>query len=319
MADRITEIFEKYDFTVNGTSRGRGVTVLNTDKGLKMIKEYRGSGRHIEWSALMLDNINASNNLLVDSYEKNKDNEYISTGNDGTKYIVKSWYECRDCDVKSFGDIVQTAGTLAILHNELERYGPESPDYKSPNPLNEMEKHNKELWRIRKYLSGKNNKNNFELMAAAYCDSFCEEGQRAAEAGRNNKPYFDNMSLSHGEYNYHNICFTKTLPVVVNFEKLSYGWQIMDLYNYIRKIMEKYDWDIRLGYKLITEYDRKRRITDDDMKVLCVFFRYPEKFWKILNGYYNSNKAWIPFKNEEKLRRVIEQNGRRLEFINTVQ
>ena len=30
-------------------------------------------------------------------------------------------------------------------------------------------------------------------------------------------------------------------------------------------------------------------------------FSYPEKFWKIINYYFNSNKAWYSEKNEEKL------------------
>ena len=42
---------------------------------------------------------------------------------------------------------------------------------------------------------------------------------------------------------------------------------------------------------------------------------YPEKFWKIINQYINSNKSWIPDKNVDKLRKVIEQNERRRELI----
>ena len=44
----------------------------------------------------------------------------------------------------------------------------------------------------------------------------------------------------------------------------------------------------------------------------------PEKFWKIINQYINSNKSWIPDKNVDKLRKVIEQNERRRELIDKI-
>ena len=45
---------------------------------------------------------------------------------------------------------------------------------------------------------------------------------------------------------------------------------------------------------------------------------YPEKFWKIINQYINTNKSWIPDKNVDKLRKVIEQNERRRELIDKI-
>lgn len=33
----------------------------------------------------------------------------------------------------------------------------------------------------------------------------------------------------------------------------------------------------------------------------------PEKFWKIINYYFNSNKAWYSEKNEEKLKQLQNQ------------
>jgi hypothetical protein len=42
---------------------------------------------------------------------------------------------------------------------------------------------------------------------------------------------------------------------------------------------------------------------------------FPEKFWKIINQYYNAGKAWVPAKNIDKLKIVIEQNMRRRELI----
>ena len=34
---------------------------------------------------------------------------------------------------------------------------------------------------------------------------------------------------------------------------------------------------------------------------------YPEKFFKVANSYYHSNKAWISIKNVEKMQMAVRQ------------
>ena len=86
----------------------------------------------------------------------------------------------------------------------------------------------------------------------------------------------------------------------------------------MRKLLEKNNWDIKLAYKMIEEYDNVKRISDIDLQLLAVLFAYPEKFWKIINYYFNSNKSWIPRKSIEKLELVIAQNPLREKFVDTI-
>ncbi|MGN0374858.1 MAG: phosphotransferase, partial [Butyrivibrio sp.] len=217
------------------------------------------------------------------------------------------------------GDLFMAVRALAVLHNEMEKNAPEKPLYAARSLKEEMEGHNREIKRIRKYLYGRNNRTEFELLATAGCDIFYEEGKRAIakleEFAPENKLH---KGLCHGDYNFHNVCFAKQLPVVLNFDKQNYNFLMADLYCFMRKIMEKNDWDYKLGYHMIDEYDKERNITEEDIELLSVLFSYPEKFWKILNGYFNSNKAWIPQKKLDKMKKFLEQNEKRLDFIKTI-
>ena len=76
--------------------------------------------------------------------------------------------------------------------------------------------------------------------------------------------------------------------------------------------------DIKLAYRFITEYDKIRTLNDDDLRLLEIMFTFPEKFWKLINSYNNSRKTWLPARNTEKLKKVIAQNNKRLDFINTL-
>ena len=54
------------------------------------------------------------------------------------------------------------------------------------------------------------------------------------------------------------------------------------------------------------------------MELLRIMLSYPEKFWKVTNKYYNSNKAWISDKNMEKLKMVKEQADVKQKFVDTI-
>jgi hypothetical protein len=45
-------------------------------------------------------------------------------------------------------------------------------------------------------------------------------------------------------------------------------------------------------------------------------FYYPEKFWKILNHYYNGNKAYLSDQVKEKMKKVYNQQGKKERFVN---
>ena len=82
--------------------------------------------------------------------------------------------------------------------------------------------------------------------------------------------------------------------------------------------MEKYQWKESLGRKILEMYESVRPLEDREKEFLALCLAYPEKFWKIINQYINANKSWIPEKNVEKLRKVIEQNGRKRELIDKI-
>ena len=105
---------------------------------------------------------------------------------------------------------------------------------------------------------------------------------------------------------------------IVNFEKCMPDNPIRDLYLLLRKLLEKSNWSVELGSELLSAYERVRSISARDYIDLYYRLAYPEKFWKIMNFYFNSGKAWIPGKNQEKLEKLIEQEKDKQHFLDEV-
>ena len=105
---------------------------------------------------------------------------------------------------------------------------------------------------------------------------------------------------------------------MVNMLKVNYAPAVQDLYDFLRKVMEKNNWDIPLGKTLLEAYSNIRPLSVREFEVLKAILSYPEKFWKIINYYYNSNKAWYSEKNEDKLKQFRKQEKLRWKFIDNM-
>ena len=69
---------------------------------------------------------------------------------------------------------------------------------------------------------------------------------------------------------------------------------------------------------MLEAYEEVRPL--DVLSRIDLYYRlaYPEKFWKIVNFYYNSGKAWIPGRNQEKLEKLVSQEKEKQHFLEEV-
>ena len=186
-------------------------------------------------------------------------------------------------------------------------------NYQEKSLKEEYMRHNQELRKIRKFIRSHGAVCSFEKDYLASVEWFLEKGEKALamlekteyETLRENS--FQEGCVCHGEYNQHNVLITGKGVAVTNFGHCSFDVQIGDLYRFMRKVLEKYGWDLRLSQKMLSAYNKERVISKEEWENLKVRFTYPEKYWKLANYYFCHNKAWISEKNAEKLRNLIEQ------------
>ena len=59
---------------------------------------------------------------------------------------------------------------------------------------------------------------------------------------------------------------------------------------------------------MLEAYERELPLSEQERFYLAVSLYYPEKVWKLIHHYYNSNKAWVPEKSAEKLEVFLDQD-----------
>lgn len=334
MYDRGLSVLEQYGLESTAVYRGRGSLICDTDKGLVLIKEFCGTPKKLECQARLLSCISEQSQVPADEILQNQEGSYISVDKENVPYIVKKWYEGKECDTRCEADIYTGLSAMAGLHKVMQM--PVELHYVREPLHREFARHNAELRKIRKFVAAKRRKNDFELQFLESIRSFLghgEEALRRLELSGYEKLRQETLEkgcICHGEYNQHNVLILgeksakrqQRLPgaeaAVTNFDRWGYDEQMADLYQFMRKILEKHDWDTELGKKMLTAYDQVKPLKKKELENLQLRFSYPEKYWKLANYYYTHNKAWISEKNVEKLKRLSAQQDKWRNFVETM-
>jgi spore coat protein I len=326
MEEKGRNVLEQYTFQVVRTMGTRGALLCDTNAGLKLLMPYAGRPETLEIEAAVLEAIASMRQVRVDTIVRNKEGQLMSADEDGTYYVVKDWYGGQNPIMNDSYDLQRGAALLGRLHNCFHQLGMEKLT-ENCHKLNTaisldqlLDKRTNELKRIYNYIRKKSQKEEFERQVLA-CFAQQYDNATAAVNTLKQADYIElwqqkqkQGELCHGCYNYHNIYYGNDWQAVVRFEQMHFGMQIWDFYGYLRKAMEKNQWNKDLGLSLFRAYSAIHPVSAKEVEVLLALLRFPEKFWKILNYYMNTNKAWISEKNMEKLIKVCRQQKLKCEF-----
>ncbi len=324
MYNREDEILEQYNLEIKNTAKGRGALICDTNKGMLLLKTFRGSKERAEFLYTILEFMHQQGFLSETILPLNEENVLAEDDVNALFYCVKSYFPGKECDVRNRDEILLAVKKLAGLHNLARCYDKEIPAFLKVEKcglLTEYQRHNRELNKVKNYIRNKHRKNDFEML---FMRVYANYQQQAAEVTEQLKAQMENLDeklekqmwgLCHGDYNQHNIIFCQGEWVLVNFEQMSYDVQIQDLANFMRKILEKNNWNTGLGIEMITAYDGVKKLLPKELEQLYLRLAYPHKYWKIANHYYNSKKSWVSGRDIEKLEKIMAQEEQRKQFL----
>lgn len=319
--DRAVSLLDQYDIEVLRTRKGRGAILCDTEKGCFIFREYIGGAEKLLLLDKILKRIEEKGEVQAEMLIPTREGELAVKDGDGISYILKTYCEGRECNIYDRNECMEAVKLLALLHDSLSFPPEEDGIQLMVSQGREFEKRNRELRKIRKYLQQKSQKVPFELRLLNAFDLFLEQGLTIAEewgsyhfGGEDG----EEITYCHGDYQYHNIIHSGEGWFLTNFEKCVPDSPMRDLYLLMRKLLEKSGWSVPLGRELLEAYGQLRPISVMDRIDLYHRLAYPEKFWKIANFYYNSGKAWIPERNSEKLRKLLEQEEQKQDFLEAV-
>ena len=316
--NQIDAILAQYEMEVYEVTKGRGTYICTTSKGKFVLTGFRGSKEKGELLREYLSKLK-NHGFIVEQIEINKNGEAVTVDEEtGERYILKDYIVGTELNVNRVKELKDAATLLAEYHNisnDIEWKELEESMLCAQNINEEKTRHYRELIKARNYMRSKKKKNDFERIYLNQYDGMFQIAKKSLDLLEKETEDVITTGIGHGEYNQHNVVFVDGHWQIVNFENFGIRWCILDVANFLRKMLEKNDWEINVGAEIIDAYRKKRPLTEADWEKLYALLLFPEKFWKITNHYMNSRKTWISQRDIEKLKKVIEQEEKRLHFM----
>ena len=289
-------------------------------KSNKQIIEERGNS--------VREEIEGSNVMLEEKREQSQSDKkewwQLPFPDNCDIYVIRKWFPGEEVNFRNAEFLKRAAAALGKLHNAMEIV--EVPEelaifHPSMALLETWQKHNRELKRIRRYILNKKQKNEFEILFLSMEGGYFDTARNAChllEQGNCRQLFLEaakQQKFCHGSYNYHNLLDSRMGLATVCFENAGIGVPVFDLYQMMRKLLEKNRWEKGLAIDVLREYEKQRRLDKRERELLYIMLLYPEKFWKVSNHYYNSRKSWINKIDIVKLEELGRQQSKRQETL----
>ena len=318
MYNQTEAILSQYDMEINEVVKGRGSYICNTNRGMKLLVPFCGSKEKGEFLNSYLKLLK-EHGFWVEQILLNKNMEAV-TEDEGTgeRFIVKDYVAGTELNTARYSEMEAAVCLLAEYHAISEKMEIEIPDRIKESAklvVDTRYRHYRELVKVKNYIRSRKKKNEFEQIYMKNFEPMLATAERSMELLKEQALQTPKCDVCHGDYNQHNVVFSEERWKMIHFENIMYCWSVVDLANFLRKMLEKNNWDIELGMHLIEIYHKHCPMEAVQLRQLYGILLFPEKFWKITNHYINSRKAWISGRDIEKLKKVIEQETRRLNFM----
>lgn len=313
---RADQILSAYPKEFTGNMKGRGSILCTDREGIYLLKEYTGSVHRLELLEETLRYLKEQG-FLTEELVRTKDGMVCYTDTDGMSFFLRKTFQGRECDTRNTEEVLCVTKHMAKLHMLLADCHPvcKEDDVWCAVPQSLAEKRTRELKKVRNYIRAKKTRNAFESEFLHGYEHYMEQANKVLELEASACVPEGVQQLCHGDFNQHNLLFTREGLAVTGFEKLRYDLCMSDLTNFMRKILEKHNWNSGLGMDMVMAYHSVRELAPWEFRQLYLKLLYPEKFWKIVNHYYNARKTWVSLRDIEKLVRLSEQEVKREEFL----
>lgn len=158
MNDRAVELLEQYEIEVLRTRKGRGAIVCDTNQGCLIFKEYTGSQERITLQDKLLKQVAEAGLVQVERIVPDREGALFVRDHEGVKYVLKTWQEGRECNVRDRSECLEAVRLLARLHGSMTLPA-DTPDLPAAFCIDrEYDKRSRELKRVRNYLQQKRQK-----------------------------------------------------------------------------------------------------------------------------------------------------------------
>ncbi len=307
--------------------RSKDKYICNTSNGVKELIECPFSHNKI------MAQYNGKKHLIdkgfenIINYDLTKTTEipYYKDEDQNKHYVLQTCIKGEMCDLNSEKNILNAIELLANFHRKS--MGFESVDgYMIKDEIGGLEEkyHNKlmELEKTKDKIKRNIKKNDFDYVLQGNIDHYINMGygslqilakSNCAEVEEKER---EEKGFCHYDYGNNNLAISGIKRIIIrDMYCPGYQLKVYDIAGFIKKLVKYVDWNYEITDKIIEEYNKHNKITNNEIKILIGMLAFPQKVWKIANKHYNTNQKIFDKYNEMQLKYLIEKKDTHYKYI----
>lgn len=298
--DLSEEFFNKLGVEVYDIIPLRKVFVLFTNKGKKILKSINSSKERIRFIDKIL-NIIKQNDKYILQYCKNSEN-HIVTNWKGKSYVLLDMIDGREASFTNPLEVEWCTKALANFHNASENIISKITEEelklnKSNNLIYEFLNDLCFISEAERVIGKFRYKNEFDTLFLANVSKAKNDLNRSINLLSNssyNEIYSDtnNMVICHLDLAHHNFIIDENEVNMIDFEYCKVDIRVVDIYNFITKVVKNYAYDKKIINKIINDYSSIHNISEKEEEIIFSLLNYPRDFVSICKDYYLKQKSW---------------------------
>lgn len=298
--DLSEEFFNKLGVEVYDIIPLRKVFILFTNKGKKILKSINSSKERIRFIDKIL-NIIKQNDKYILQYCKNSEN-HIVTNWKGKSYVLLDMIDGREASFTNPLEVEWCTKALANFHNASENIISKITEEelklnKSNNLIYEFLNDLCFISEAERVIGKFRYKNEFDTLFLANVSKAKNDLNRSINLLSNssyNEIYSDtnNMVICHLDLAHHNFIIDENEVNMIDFDYCKVDIRVVDIYNFITKVVKNYAYDKKIINKIINDYSSIHNISEKEEEIIFSLLNYPRDFVSICKDYYLKQKSW---------------------------
>ncbi|AAO34915.1 spore coat protein [Clostridium tetani] len=321
--DLDSTLFENFKVKPKEVLPLRSVFIISDETGEKILKKVNYTVDELEFIKKGLNYVNRSFNRTINFLET-KDNKPYVIWNDSI-YCMMNLVEGRESDYSNPMDLIVATEALAELHYAGKGF---YSDIQSKNNLGKIIKNFKrkerEMELFRELALIYNNKSKFNNIFIENADYLIDKIKKSIKI-LENSCYYKLCSMEekrvfcHHDLAYHNIIINKDKGYFVDFDYAIVDLRVHDLCNFITKWVKSSAYDIEKCSKILEVYNKMNPLNGKEIEVLYGMLTFPQEIFSIVKGYYTENKNWSEESSIDKLKKKIDLEEFKEDFLKDFQ
>lgn len=317
--DLCVQLFNRFNLTVYDVIPVRGVYIVSTNSGEKVLKRVEYTKEELKFIYSILSYVKNKFSKVV-GFIKDIDGEICTIWN-GNMYCVMDMVEGKECNFNSPIDISIAARGLGELHSASEGFKtPLYSKYNNGKLVDIFKRRIQEMEFFKNIATIHEKKSEFDEIFLNNVDNYINEIKKSISMLQNSFYYKlcseeDKIAVCHHDLAYHNILINNEEAYFIDFDYAIIDLKVHDLCNFINKVIKNFAFDIEKANIMIESYCRTNTLNKRELEVLYAMLTFPEDFYSISKDYYTKRKDWDEDVFLDRLKRKSNYKEDREEFL----